>query len=121
MLVEHQNKTTAGPETEKDMDAVALTCGDFSGHRLYNTASFFAFEFLLDISQRLEQIKSNDSHLLLLKRRIKRVCNGHIIWLLHKAERSQQTSCLRGDYFVTGRAVPLVKGMMNGTQKTLLS
>lgn len=39
MLVEHQNKTTAGPETEKDMDAVALTCGDFSGHRLYNTAS----------------------------------------------------------------------------------
>lgn len=70
----------------------------------------FAFEFLLDISQRLEQIKSNDSHLLLLKRRIKRVCKGHIIWLLHKAERSQQTSCLRGDYFVTGRAVPLGEG-----------
>lgn len=71
----------------------------------------FAFEFLIDIAQRLEQIKSSDSHLHLQKVRIKQVCKGHIIWLLSKAEVSQQTSCLRGDYFVTGRAVPLVDGL----------
>lgn len=75
------------------------------------TVSSFAFEFLLDIAQRLEQIKTNDSHLASLERRIKQVCKGHIVWLLRKAERSQETSCLRGDYFVTGRAVPLVKGL----------
>lgn len=73
--------------------------------------SSFAFEFLLDIAQRLEKIKSNGSYLSLLKSRIKRACKGHIIWLLRKAERSQQTSCLSGDYFVTGRAVPLVEGL----------
>lgn len=35
LLVEHQAQTGTGSET----DAVALTCGDFSGHRLYNPAS----------------------------------------------------------------------------------
>lgn len=39
LLVEHQNKTTTGLGAENDRDAVALTCGDFSGHRLYNPAS----------------------------------------------------------------------------------
>lgn len=73
--------------------------------------SSFAFEFLIDIAQRLEQIKTSDPHLQLQKDRIKRVCKGHIIWLLSKAEVSQQTSCLSGDYFVTGRAVPLVEGL----------
>lgn len=73
--------------------------------------SSFAFEFLVDIAQRLEQTKHNDPHIKLLKNRIKRVCKGHIIWLLHKAEVSSYTFCLRGDYFVTGRTVPLVKGV----------
>lgn len=38
-LVEHRNKMTTGPGAENDRDAVALTCGDFSGHRLYSPAS----------------------------------------------------------------------------------
>lgn len=39
VLVEHQDETTTGLYSEKCTDAVALTCGDFSGHRLYNPAS----------------------------------------------------------------------------------
>lgn len=39
LLIEHQNKTTTGLGAENERNAVALTCGDFSGHRLYSPAS----------------------------------------------------------------------------------
>lgn len=41
LLVERRidTSTSIGPHAELDVDAVALTCGDFSGHRLYNPAS----------------------------------------------------------------------------------
>lgn len=39
VLVEYRNKTTSSPDADENTDAVALTCGDFSGHRLYNPSS----------------------------------------------------------------------------------
>lgn len=69
----------------------------------------FAFEFLMDIAQRLKHIRSQDNYISNVDRRIKLVCKGHILWLLHNAEISEDAKCLKGDYFVTGRAVAPIK------------
>lgn len=59
---------------------IALTCGDMSGHRVCTSASFFAFQFLLDV---LEWLKHQTlcPYLLDLQKRIELVCLGHIRWL----------------------------------------
>lgn len=38
-LIGHLGETIPGPHVKDEMVAVALTCGDFAGHRLYNPAS----------------------------------------------------------------------------------
>lgn len=65
----------------------------------------FAFEFLMDIAERLKQAKTEDPYRSLVQRRIERVCKGHILWLSNTAEISPYTRCLKGDHLVNGRAI----------------
>ncbi|KAM3067067.1 hypothetical protein ACMFMG_011740 [Clarireedia jacksonii] len=44
---------TERDDNDTNTPPVALTCGDISGHRLVTSASFFAFQFLLSISEYL--------------------------------------------------------------------
>ncbi|KAK7545268.1 hypothetical protein IWX46DRAFT_113418 [Phyllosticta citricarpa] len=46
-------------ETHEDIASVAITCGDISGHQIESTASFFAFEFLLEI---MKLLKKDEKH-----------------------------------------------------------
>lgn len=63
----------------------------------------------MDIARRLKHVRPKDKDISNVERRIELVCKGHILWLLNKAEISQDTKCLKGDYFVTGRAVAPIK------------
>ncbi|KAI1392344.1 uncharacterized protein F4822DRAFT_425554 [Hypoxylon trugodes] len=83
----------------KDVRAVALTCGDISAHRIFTSASFFAFRFLLQIAEHLSN-KSNHPYLQSLSARIKYVCTGHLLWL--KSVAIPYCSLLEGECFVNG-------------------
>ncbi|KAF5871778.1 uncharacterized protein Bfra_008802 [Botrytis fragariae] len=62
--------------------AVALTCGDISAHRICTSSSLFAFLFLLQVDSYLRSIESpNETYVSSLRDRIKKVCEGHLIWL----------------------------------------
>ncbi|KAH8658141.1 hypothetical protein BX600DRAFT_468717 [Xylariales sp. PMI_506] len=62
-------------------DAIALTCGDMSSHMILNSASFFAFRFLLEIDKCLRKMHSSHPYITSLKERVSHVCRGHLRWL----------------------------------------
>ncbi|KXH48869.1 hypothetical protein CNYM01_04885 [Colletotrichum nymphaeae SA-01] len=71
------------PSVEGGTVAFALTCGDMSMHRVCSSASFFAFSFLSEIAERLDDIEhAGAEHAYKsLRRRIDLVCRGHLQWL----------------------------------------
>lgn len=46
-------------ESPSKEPAFALTCGEFAGHHIVSSASFFAFQFLLEIYKFLKNLPSN--------------------------------------------------------------
>ncbi|KAK1536796.1 uncharacterized protein CCOS01_02116 [Colletotrichum costaricense] len=108
--LEHILSTCALPigkcSVEGEQGAVALTCGDISGHRVSSSASFFAFLFLLEIVKHLKAIEKfhPDHPYKPLRRRIDSVCRGHLKWLL-KVDLTEE-SIFAANYWVTGRIMP---------------
>ncbi|KAF4537813.1 Mg2+ transporter protein CorA-like/Zinc transport protein ZntB [Lasiodiplodia theobromae] len=85
---------------------VALTCGDKSGHRLVNKASFFAFQFLLLVYRFLGET-NNEGHAEFrdyLKGRIERTCRAHLEWLFSNlAEKADHRFIT--NYWATGKGI----------------
>ncbi|EXJ89887.1 hypothetical protein A1O3_02954 [Capronia epimyces CBS 606.96] len=107
--------------TEKWPDGivpVALTCGDMSTHRVCTSASFFAFQFLIQVAKRLNRLEQDD-YVKSLRQRIDDVCRGHLAWLRRVWElnyqpkkqanvsesRTSKTRCFVANYWVTGRSI----------------
>ncbi|KAM6484140.1 hypothetical protein HDV62DRAFT_357523 [Trichoderma sp. SZMC 28011] len=79
-------------KVSEEIYAIAITCGDISGHRVSGKASFHAFQFLLLAYQYFDS-KVPESGLCKLEKctcenyccnmrsRIFRVCQGHLEWL----------------------------------------
>ncbi|WYZ44183.1 hypothetical protein EsH8_VII_000619 [Colletotrichum jinshuiense] len=69
---------------------IALTCGDISGHLVSSSASFFSFQFLLDIRSRMDTLLKSDlkSYYESMRNRIDTVCRGHLRWLSKAHEES---------------------------------
>ncbi|KAF2492947.1 hypothetical protein BU16DRAFT_94470 [Lophium mytilinum] len=103
--------------------AIALTCGDLSGHRIVTSASFFAFQFLLSMFKYLEKFRNqaaaerhpthckcnqNDRAACewmfsgLLQRRIKEVCRMHLIWI---GQAEIVDACFGANYWATGKQI----------------
>ncbi|TGO58878.1 hypothetical protein BCON_0050g00090 [Botryotinia convoluta] len=83
--------------------AVALTCGEISTHRFCVSASLFAFLFLFQVDSHLRSIESpNEIYVLSLRERIKKVCEGHFIWL-NSVELSED-GLFESDYMIHGKA-----------------
>ncbi|KAF2143201.1 uncharacterized protein K452DRAFT_307372 [Aplosporella prunicola CBS 121167] len=120
-------KSPDGGET-----AVALTCGDMSGHRLTSTTSFFAFQFLLFMYKYLESLLKNENplkhshtpndclceqkstkkckgctdlmkYINTLKDRIHSTCKAHVTWLFKKTGPS--TDQFLPHYWATGMPI----------------
>ncbi|KXH35843.1 hypothetical protein CSIM01_00557 [Colletotrichum simmondsii] len=112
--LEHILSTCALPikrhSVEGGQEAVALTCGDISGHRVSSSASFFAFLFLLEIVKHLNAIEqSHPNHPYKpLRRRIDSVCRGHVKWLLQVDLTEEST--FAANYWVTGEIMPFNMG-----------
>ncbi|EKG14019.1 hypothetical protein MPH_08761 [Macrophomina phaseolina MS6] len=105
--------------------AAALTCGDFSGHRLVTAASFYAFQFLLSVYQRLEDfgnetgrhssrvaacscslshgICESRDYIVHVLERIQTTCKGHLKWVFENAER--QNGTFGTHYWATGKLI----------------
>ncbi|KAG8169525.1 hypothetical protein KVR01_000270 [Diaporthe batatas] len=103
-------------EVEHDVP-VALTCGDMSGHRICTSASFFAFEFLVDVLGRLEYVEQAP-YILSLRGRIMAACRGHIKWLewvrkawlpLHQTHSLLESGCFAANYWVNGQIMHNLK------------
>ncbi|KAF2108502.1 hypothetical protein BDV96DRAFT_652751 [Lophiotrema nucula] len=92
-----------------EITAVALTCGDISGHRICTSASFFAFQFLISVAKRLKQTASQEPYVCSLLDRISAVCKGHLKWLLEKAEKSE-SGCFVANYWTTGKMMTQQSG-----------
>ncbi|KAI0381759.1 hypothetical protein F5Y04DRAFT_254289 [Hypomontagnella monticulosa] len=88
--------------TRGDIKAVALTCGDVSGHRICTSASFFAFRFLLDVVARLRSIRSDHPYIQSLLARIKAVCKGHLAWLKMAMDQNASSDIFEWNYYVNG-------------------
>ncbi|KAL2278237.1 hypothetical protein FJTKL_14648 [Diaporthe vaccinii] len=91
----------------RDVQPIALSCGDLSGHRICTTSSFFAFQFLAEVAKRLKRLPQSarrDSHVQTLLSRIRDVCLGHLKWL-YAAEKANQDGTFRSLYWVSGEAV----------------
>ncbi|KAJ4387730.1 hypothetical protein N0V93_008329 [Gnomoniopsis smithogilvyi] len=84
-----------------DVVPIALTCGDLSGHRICHSASFFAFEFLIETAKKLQRICSNYSDVKPVLDRIQVVCKGHLAWLC-QAELTEE-GVFAANYKVAGR------------------
>ncbi|TGO30641.1 hypothetical protein BPAE_0004g00990 [Botrytis paeoniae] len=94
--------------SSNNMSAVALTCGDISAHRICTSASLFAFLFLIQVDSHLRSIESpNETYVLSLRDRIKKVCKGHLIWL-NDAELSE--SHLFGFGYMANGKITLANG-----------
>ncbi|KAL1848018.1 hypothetical protein VTK73DRAFT_10214 [Phialemonium thermophilum] len=90
----------AGEPKRSKAVGIALTCGDTSGHRICHSASFFAFQFLIDVATRLAQADSADPFVASLQRRIHDVCRGHLVWLCH-CEKNKD-GCFAANYRLWG-------------------
>ncbi|KAF2998215.1 hypothetical protein E8E13_005175 [Curvularia kusanoi] len=82
-------------------EQLALTCGDMAGHRIVTSASFFAFQFLLSMYKHLDtdKLAHKQHYATVLKKRIQRVCKGHVVWL--RAIGSVDNR-FQANYWVTG-------------------
>ncbi|KAI3546501.1 hypothetical protein CABS01_14682 [Colletotrichum abscissum] len=97
--------------------AIALTCGDVDGHRVSNAASFYAFQFLLLGLDHFKFLHSElpdgicdcdkwplfstaSSYVCMMKRRIERVCKGHMNWVFQRAALSKNPFC--PNYWTSG-------------------
>ncbi|KAK6075870.1 hypothetical protein SCUP515_05691 [Seiridium cupressi] len=88
--------------TEGKILPVALTCGDMAFHRISASSSFFAFQFLLDVAQRLKHPELNGSlYAEWLLKRIASVCKGHLRWIATNLEKSE-SGYFVANYWVTG-------------------
>ncbi|PVH69762.1 hypothetical protein DL98DRAFT_598382 [Cadophora sp. DSE1049] len=85
----------------EELVPVALTCGDISAHRICPSASFFAFQFLIEAAKQLEKIEGTNEHVKSLSDRIDAVCRGHLEWLCN-AEKTR-SGCFAANYWVTGK------------------
>ncbi|KAB2109626.1 hypothetical protein AG0111_0g1109 [Alternaria gaisen] len=125
--LEHTLSVCSVPTLQPNRDGIALTCGDISGHRIVNSASFLTFQFLLSMYRHLSSIQqtslaqspsttsSEDQkfafegiHVENLQKRIEKVCRGHVAWL-KQAEKVD--GCFRANYWVTGKLI--IKGDSN--------
>ncbi|KAK2606669.1 hypothetical protein N8I77_005403 [Diaporthe amygdali] len=91
----------------RDVQPIALTCGDMSGHRISTASSFFAFQFLAEVAKRLSRLpqpQRDDFFIQHLLRRIRYVCLGHLKWL-RAAEKSRPNGEFMSLYWATGEAV----------------
>ncbi|KAH8749812.1 hypothetical protein BGZ57DRAFT_959328 [Hyaloscypha finlandica] len=106
-------------------DAIALTCGDISGHRLVTAASFFAFKFLLDMYDYLDKRAKECNHDTIevnicrkcqytkeLRDRIKKTCEAHVKWV-EDAElvvgpfQFSERRSFGANYWATGKLIKL--------------
>ncbi|KAL7945809.1 hypothetical protein V8C42DRAFT_357450 [Trichoderma barbatum] len=98
---------------KEDIPAIALTCGDLSGHRVAGKASFFAFQFLLLAFRHFQSLlqeecscKSEDytckDYSRRMQKRILRVCWGHLKWLFLNTNEDEDFSPHR---WSTGKAI----------------
>ncbi|KAG6362407.1 hypothetical protein INS49_010637 [Diaporthe citri] len=94
-----------------DVEPIALSCGDLSGHRICTRSSFFAFQFLAEVAKRLRLGRlpcpgTDDTHVQALLSRIRDVCLGHLKWL-YAAEKTDEDVAFRPRYWVSGEAVTI--------------
>ncbi|KAL6885278.1 hypothetical protein HDV57DRAFT_508925 [Trichoderma longibrachiatum] len=92
--------------------AMALTCGDISGHRVTGKASFHAFQFLLSAFRLFDsrskgpcscQLKcACEAYSTGMRKRILEICWGHVKWLIHQAEENPDFSLHK---WADGRAI----------------
>ncbi|KAH6643260.1 hypothetical protein BKA67DRAFT_665085 [Truncatella angustata] len=84
---------------------VALTCGPMSFHRLTASSSYFSYQFLLEITQRLQQSTLGEKpYVKWLMKRISSVCRGHLRWISKVAQKAE-SGHLAGNYWVTGKVI----------------
>ncbi|KAK8173136.1 hypothetical protein BKA80DRAFT_30398 [Phyllosticta citrichinensis] len=109
-------------EDHEGMPCVAITCGDFSGHDIESSASFFAFKFLLDVFTYLQNDEKEDlasitepasslgcKRLNQIKRcnRIQNTCKAHLNWIYKKAW-SRGTNCFVWSHRASGHPIGAV-------------
>ncbi|EKG19929.1 Mg2+ transporter protein CorA-like/Zinc transport protein ZntB [Macrophomina phaseolina MS6] len=89
---------------------VAMTCGDISGHRLVNPASFFAFQFLLSVYEYLNALsrgsmEHQNVHLYCqnLLGRIRSTCEAHLNWVFGQA--TIVDGCFAANYWASGHRI----------------
>ncbi|KAF7535373.1 hypothetical protein G7054_g5426 [Neopestalotiopsis clavispora] len=90
--------------TGSEIQPIALTCGDMSLHRVCNSASFFAIQFLLEIAKRLALLAEKPQCIKTLQSRIRSVCLGHLKWLIDTEK--PVADCFAANYWVTGKVYP---------------
>ncbi|KAG5759736.1 hypothetical protein H9Q72_012136 [Fusarium xylarioides] len=80
--------------------AIAFTCGDIDGHRVATAASFYCFQFLLlawkHFDSRMPSQGSSEEeprYARTMRDRIRRVCEGHLIWLFQMEEKPFNFLC----------------------------
>ncbi|KAK1751081.1 hypothetical protein QBC47DRAFT_406337 [Echria macrotheca] len=117
------SEDTASERESVAVTPVALTCGDFSGHRISTSASYFAFQFLVNMYRNLRAVEDSKA-IASLRDRIYLVCRGHIEWLCVAWERGLEDlkmekiasvpssprpdaapGCFKSNYWVTGQAM----------------
>ncbi|KAL7918470.1 hypothetical protein ACQKWADRAFT_323751 [Trichoderma austrokoningii] len=99
-------------DPEEDIRPIVLTCGDMSGHRVANEASFSAFQFLLlafqhfdsklDIAHRYCKLQNRpcSNFGCQMRFRIWRVCRGHLKWITDHMETKD--GLVGSQYWATG-------------------
>ncbi|KAF4307212.1 hypothetical protein GTA08_BOTSDO05051 [Botryosphaeria dothidea] len=68
------------PAVMEDERAIAITCGDISGHHMLTSASFFAYRFLVLIQDHFLR-KKEDEWSKNLSNRITETCEAHRRWI----------------------------------------
>jgi hypothetical protein len=105
---------TRTPNAKEEEIAVAITCGDLSGHRIVTSASFFAFEFLLALSEHVRKYQSDQDHprcdcgddragciksAQVLYQRIEATCRGHLNWI---KQAQKEDHSFAANYWASG-------------------
>ncbi|KAH0490380.1 hypothetical protein TgHK011_001851 [Trichoderma gracile] len=107
--------------------AVALTCGDISGHRVTGKASFHAFQFLLSAFQYFD-LKSREScscrlnctcqaYSAQMRKRILDTCWGHMNWLFGQVDENESDS---PHTWVNGKAIANWKSHKSLPNRTVI-
>ncbi|EHK44774.1 hypothetical protein TRIATDRAFT_10221, partial [Trichoderma atroviride IMI 206040] len=111
-----ENEVFSAPSDSPYCKAIALTCGDVSGHRIATTASFYAFQFLLNALKFFQKkgltcacpagINLCEDYACKMYSRIRFTCRGHLRWL-HYAHISASESPHSPSYWATGETIPV--------------